>query len=45
VIFDVLDVKGVGRDIEYFTELPRRYYFVVMSSDVDWTLIAEEPAE
>ena len=45
VIFDVLDVKGVGKDIEYFTELPRRYYFVVTSSNIEWTLIAEEPLE
>jgi hypothetical protein len=45
IIFDVLDVKGVGKDIEYFTELPRRYYFVVASSNIDWTLVAEEPLE
>jgi len=45
VIFDVLDVKGAGKDIEYFTELPRRYYFVVTSSNIEWTLIAEEPLE
>ena len=45
IVTEVLDVKGVAHDIEYFTELPHRYYFVVTSSGLDWTLIVEEPIE
>jgi hypothetical protein len=39
---EVADVKGVASDVTYITELPHRYYFVVTSTGVDWTLTAEE---
>jgi hypothetical protein len=42
LLADVVDVKGVGHDVEYITELPHRYYLVVTSKGVDWTLTAEE---
>ena len=40
---EVIDFGGVGKDVEYITELPHRYYLVVASTGVDWTLTAEEP--
>lgn len=43
LLAEVVDVKGVGSDTAYVTELPHRYYLVVKSSGVDWTLVAEEP--
>ena len=46
VMAEIADVKGVGEDVTYVTEgVPHRYYFVVTSSGVDWTLTAEEPVE
>ena len=43
ILAEVIDFGGVGKDIEYITELPHRYYLVVASAGVDWTLTAEEP--
>lgn len=43
LLAEVVDATGVGSDVAYVTELPHRYYLVVKSSGVDWTLIAEEP--
>lgn len=40
---EVVDMRGVGHDVTYITEIPHRYYLVVTSSGVDWTLTAEEP--
>jgi len=42
---EVADVKGVAKDVTYITELPHRYYFVVNSTGVDWTLTAEEAVQ
>jgi hypothetical protein len=42
VLADVVDVHGVGKDVAYITELPHRYYLVVTSAGVDWTVTAEE---
>ena len=42
ILAEVADVKGVASDVTYITELPHRYYFVVTSTGVDWTLTAEE---
>jgi hypothetical protein len=42
ILAEVADVKGVDKDVTYITELPHRYYFVVTSEGVDWTLTAEE---
>ena len=42
ILAEVADVKGVESDVTYITELPHRYYFVVTSTGVDWTLTAEE---
>ena len=41
-IAEVVDTQGVGTDVTYITDLPRRYYLVVTSTGVDWTLTAEE---
>ena len=46
IMAEIADAKGVGHDVTYVTEaVPHRYYFVVTSSGVDWTLTAEEPIE
>ena len=45
VLAEVADVKGVASDVTYITELPHRYYFVVTSTGVDWTLTAEEAVQ
>lgn len=45
LLAEVVDTVGVGQDVAYVTELPHRYYLVVQSSGVDWTLVAEEPTE
>jgi hypothetical protein len=42
ILAEVADVQGVDKDVTYITELPHRYYFVVTSTGVDWTLTAEE---
>jgi hypothetical protein len=42
ILAEVADVRGVARDVTYITELPHRYYFVVTSASVDWSLTAEE---
>lgn len=42
ILAEVANFQGVGRDTTFITELPHRYYFVVESKNVDWTLIAEE---
>lgn len=43
ILADIVDFRGVGGDVDYITELPHRYYLVVTSSGVDWTITAEEP--
>lgn len=43
ILAEVVDVRGVGRAVEYVNELPHRYYLVVTSSGVDWSITAEEP--
>ena len=35
-------VSGTPSDTTYITELPHRYYFVVKSANVDWTMVVEE---
>jgi hypothetical protein len=42
ILAEVADVHGVGSDTTYITEIPHRYYLVVTSSGIDWTLTAEE---
>jgi hypothetical protein len=39
---EIADVRGVDHDTTYVTELPHRYYFVVVSKNVDWKLVVEE---
>ena len=43
ILAEVVDATGVDKDVQYITELPHRYYLVVASTGVDWTLTAEEP--
>lgn len=43
ILTEVVDATGVDKDVLYITELPHRYYLVVASIGVDWTLTAEEP--
>jgi hypothetical protein len=37
-----VDARGVGRDVTYVTEDPRQFFLAVESSNLDWTLSAEE---
>ncbi|MDR1990669.1 MAG: hypothetical protein LBQ09_10625 [Acidobacteriaceae bacterium] len=43
IMAELIDTEGVGSDVAYITELPHRYYLVVTSANLDWTLTAEEP--
>jgi hypothetical protein len=43
VMAEVVEVAGVDHDVAYISDLPHRYYLVVTSKNVDWTLTAEEP--
>jgi hypothetical protein len=42
-IAEIANVRGVDHDITYVTDLPRSYYLVVNSANVDWSLVVEEP--
>jgi len=42
LLAEIADVRGVDHDTTYVTELPHRYYLVVKSANVDWTMIVEE---
>ena len=44
-IAEITDVRGDDHDTKYLSDLPRRYYLVVTSENVDWSLIVEEPDE
>jgi hypothetical protein len=37
-----VDVRGTGHDAANVSDLPHRYYLVVDSKDVDWSLTVEE---
>jgi len=39
---EIAEVRGVDHDTTYVTELPHRYYLVVKSANVDWTMVVEE---
>ena len=43
LIVDAVDTRGVGHDIVDISEQPHRFYLVVESSDVDWSVAVEEP--
>jgi hypothetical protein len=43
ILADVVNMTGVDKGLSYVTELPHRYYLVVTSAGVDWTVTAEEP--
>jgi hypothetical protein len=42
LLAEIADVRGVDHDTTYVTELPHRYYLVVKSANVDWTMVVEE---
>jgi len=42
LLAEIADVHGVDHDTTYVTELPHRYYLVVKSANVDWTMVVEE---
>jgi hypothetical protein len=42
LLAEIADVRGIDRDTSYVTELPHRYYLVVKSANVDWTMVVEE---
>ncbi|MQA31365.1 MAG: hypothetical protein GEU82_16275 [Luteitalea sp.] len=44
-IAEITDVRGADHDTKYLSDLPRRYYLVVTSEDVDWSLVVEEPVD
>ena len=37
-----VDARGVGRDIAYVSEDPRPFFLAVESSNLEWTLAADE---
>ena len=37
-----VDVRGVGRDTTYVTEDPRPFFLAVESTNLDWTIEADE---
>jgi hypothetical protein len=37
-----VDARGVGRDVSYVSEDPRSFFLVVESTNLDWTLTADE---
>jgi hypothetical protein len=41
-LITAVDARGVGRDVTYVTEDPRQFFLAVESSNLDWTLSAEE---
>lgn len=43
IMAELVDAKGVDGDIAYISDVPHRYYLVVTSSNVEWTVTAEEP--
>jgi hypothetical protein len=43
ILADVVNTTGVDKGLSYVTELPHRYYLVVTSEGLDWTVTAEEP--
>jgi hypothetical protein len=44
LLAEPIDVTGNGHDTAYVNVDPHRFYLVVESSDVDWSLTVEEPA-
>lgn len=43
IMAEVVETTGVDHDVAYISDLPHRYYLVVTSKNVDWTVTAEEP--
>lgn len=39
---EIANVRGIDHDTTYITELPHRYYLVVASENVDWSMTVEE---
>jgi hypothetical protein len=37
-----VDARGVGRDVAYVSEDPRQFFLAVESTNVDWTVAADE---
>jgi hypothetical protein len=37
-----IDARGVGRDVTYVSEDPRSFFLAVESTNLDWTLAADE---
>jgi hypothetical protein len=37
-----IDARGVGRDVTYVSEDPRSFFLAVESTNIDWTLAADE---
>jgi hypothetical protein len=37
-----VDARGVGRDTAYVSEDPRSFFLAVQSTNLDWTLSADE---
>jgi hypothetical protein len=38
-----IDYQGVGRDTAYVSVQPHRFYLVVESKNLDWSITVEEP--
>jgi hypothetical protein len=37
-----VDARGAGRDVAYVSEDPRSFFLVVESTNLDWTVAADE---
>jgi hypothetical protein len=37
-----IDARGAGRDVAYITEDPRSFFLAVESTNLDWTVAADE---
>ena len=37
-----IDARGTGRDVTYVSEDPRSFFLAVESSNLDWTVAADE---
>lgn len=42
LLADPIEARGAGHDTAYFSIVPHRYYLVVDSKNVDWSMTVEE---
>jgi hypothetical protein len=42
-VMEAVDAKGVDHDVAYVGDRPRWYYLTIESTDVDWSVVVDEP--